>query len=150
VTTTSQETLAGHAGGKKHTNKVKATLAREAAAAAPPEAEPSSSSGATAAEEGDAKKRKRVGGEAQGDDAAAAATGEAPKAIKWKKLIAAELGASDSGKLSVKRLTKALVGKVKGTAAAAGQTDAQLGATLLAAVEGSSKFALADKQVTLA
>lgn len=31
VTTTSQETLAGHAGGKKHRNKVKATLARVAA-----------------------------------------------------------------------------------------------------------------------
>lgn len=108
--------------------------------------EPPSSS-AAASSEGDAQKRKREGGAGAEDEEEEE---EKPRAIKWKKLIAEQLRNATDSRLSVKKLTKAVLKSVRSKPAAAGLSEDQLAASLLAQVRGSSKFALLDdKHVSL-
>jgi type II secretory pathway component HofQ len=118
-------------------------------AAAPVEAAiepPSSSTAAGSAEQGDAQKRKREGARASG----VGEEEERPRPIKWKKLIAEQLRNATDSRMSIKKLTKAVLKTVRAKPAAASMSDDQLAASLLAQVRGSSKFALLDgKHVSL-
>jgi hypothetical protein len=106
---------------------------------------PPASAAAGSAEQGEAQKRKREGARGAG----AGEEEERPRAIKWKKLIAEQLRNANDSRMSVKKLTKAVLKTVRAKPAAAGLSDDQLAASLLAQVQGSSKFALDDMHVSL-
>jgi len=155
VKCTSPETLAGHATGKKHRNKVKATLLREAeaaggaGAAAPDatakgklEANEPVSTGETASHD---KKRKAEG------DKQAETQGKKPKSdVKWKKYITNELQSREGGRLKVKELQKAAVQRVlKDCKTAEGLDEEALREEMLAVLNSSSQFIVEGKVAIL-
>jgi hypothetical protein len=147
VTCTSAETLAGHAGGKKHRSKARAAeggalatqqpgvdvapAAAKRAAEAPAEAPP-------------AAKAPRAG-----DDAAAAAP-----AVKWRKLATEALRAAPGQRLKASKLHRAAVAAARakhGAALDAAGDDDDLEAACAAVLAASSRFVTGDDgRVTLA
>lgn len=67
------------------------------------------------------------------------------KAIKWKKLISEALSAAEDKKISLKKLKKIVLNKVQGD----GRSEDDLVAEMMGRLEGSSKYVVKDKMVSL-
>lgn len=145
VTCTSAETLAGHAGGKKHRSKARAAEGGAPAQAATADAQPAAAKRAAEApaEAPAPAKAARAG------DAAAAAP-----AVKWRKLATEALRAAPGQRLKASKLHRAAVAAARakhGDALDAAGNDDDLAAACAAVLAASSRFVTGDDgRVTLA
>mmetsp|Transcript_15180 Transcript_15180/g.20953 ORF Transcript_15180/g.20953 Transcript_15180/m.20953 type:complete len:260 (+) Transcript_15180:39-818(+) len=148
TTCTSAEALAGHAGGKKHRNKVKATLkAREAASkpAFQEEIVQEAREPEASVKEPTSRKKRKSEIEAKNSDSS-----KQQKAIKWKKRITEELSKNEGSEMDVKKLRKHVINKLKHDNIELGTNGETMKEDFMETLKSSRKFVLDGTSVKLA
>jgi cell growth-regulating nucleolar protein len=155
VTCTSQETLAGHASGKKHKSKARAAegggaaaaggggaAAAAAPAAAPAAAAPADGVNKRPAETVDAAPAAKAARSGAADAAKPSVTAAAPAAanIKWKKLATDALRAAPGQRLKASKLRRAVLAAARAKHGAGAGDDDALAAAYDARIGASSRF----------
>ncbi|KMZ66607.1 putative Cell growth-regulating nucleolar protein [Zostera marina] len=157
TTTTSMQTLLGHADGKKHRAKARAYHASQNNDSAPTTISAASVTVPAAAvevENGDRKRKQSKTGNVNGEVIQAvlkklkSQEEEPRKKIKWKKIVASILEESPNGILKIKKLQKLVrkeIKKYSGT----DEDKAGIQNKLMEKIASSSKFAIESKSVRL-